>query len=137
MRHPLSSDADRRGAHNRLSSRHNHRYFAAISLTALLIFAGCVPKPLPEDLGSRSRTNNVKTRHHPDLQADLRVRRLAVLQIRRAFLDHHQGLPHGKSYEQVYHVRLERLEERSQSFSDERGQGFFPQARLSRSLFQQ
>jgi hypothetical protein len=49
MRHPLSSDADRRGAHNRLSSRHNHRYFAAISLTALLIFAGCVPKPLPED----------------------------------------------------------------------------------------
>jgi hypothetical protein len=49
MRHPFSSDADRRGGHNRLSSHRNHGHFALISFTALIIFAGCAPKPLPED----------------------------------------------------------------------------------------
>jgi hypothetical protein len=49
MRHPFSSDADRRGVHQRPSSRRHRRRLGVVSIAALIIFAGCAPKPLPED----------------------------------------------------------------------------------------
>src|ERR1700684_4696657 len=49
MRHPFSSDADRCSRHHRLSSPGPRRRPGVIAASALLILAGCAPKPLPED----------------------------------------------------------------------------------------
>ena len=49
MRHPCSSDVDRRSCRQPLSARRNRFRLGVIAATALLILAGCAPKPLPED----------------------------------------------------------------------------------------
>ena len=49
MRHPVSSDANRRDRNDHLFAPRYRRRLGVIAATALLIFAGCAPKPLPED----------------------------------------------------------------------------------------